>query len=267
MVKCAPKTECKKTAIPALGKDVLYSSRLSARSALFTDLSLLLSHQARALDSVEYRNLVVEENLLSRTSISARKKTWKELRSRYLLDATHPLFQAFWREWERCVSDPERGQTAYCLLALNDRLVADLGQTLMFSLIRQAPSGLRVSDVQSFIERSIPQHPEVGSWSDNTKLAVAQKYSASIRDFGFAEGRQKKVTIRPALYGPPVRLLIRALRLNGVKDTELILSPIFRILAVDRMEVIDALSNLNRRGELRFKMQGDIVDLDLGSVI
>ncbi len=267
MVKCVLKTNCKKITIPALGKDVRYTSRLSARSALFTDLSLLLSHQTRALNSVEYRSLVVEENVLSRTSISARKKIWRELKSRYILDATHPLFDAFWREWERCRADPEEGQTAYCLLALNDRLVADLGQALLFSLIRQAPSGVGVSDVRSYIERSIKLHPEVGSWSDKTKLAVAQKYLASIRDFGFAKGKQKKMTIRPALYGPPVRLLIRALRLNGVKDAELILSPIFRILAIDGEEVIDALSHLSRRGELRFKMQGDIVDLDLESVI
>ena len=44
-------------------------------------------------------------------------------------------------------------------------------------------------------------HPEVRGWSEETRLAVAQKYSASIRDFGLAKGTARKTTVRPALYG------------------------------------------------------------------
>lgn len=241
----------------------LYSSRLSARSALYTEFHLLLEGQTEALPLDAYRTLIVEENCLARGSTSARKKLWKELKTRYLLNSNHPLFVAFWDEWQRCTSEAERGLTAYILFALNDRLVTDLGLEWLFPLLRRAPAELRVADVLAFINRSVAKHPEVAGWSEQTRLAVAQKYCTSIRDFGLAKGTVRKVTVRPALYGAPTRLLVRALRLADTSTLALIQAPIFRLLALDSLEVIDALGELNRFGALQFRMQGDIIELNV----
>jgi hypothetical protein len=186
-----------------------------------------------------------------------------ELKTRYLLDYEEPLFRAFWTEWCRCSSEPERGLTAYVLLALNDRLVADLGTLWLFPLLRRAPAELHPEEVLSFLKRSATSHPEVQAWSADTQTAVSQKYLASLRDFGLAQGKAKKMTIRPALYGAPVRLLLRALRLAGAKDLEVVQAPIFRLLGLDGLEIIDALGDLHRREELRFKIQGDVVEIAL----
>jgi len=249
--------------VPGLDLAAPYASRLSARSALFTELHLLLDGQHAALSSAQYRALVITENRLSRTSASARIKLWEELKARYRLDGGDPVFAAFWAEWQRCASEAERGLTAYVLLALNDRLVADLGTELLFPLLRRAPAELRVTDVRAFIERSRKAHPEVGGWSEETRLAVAQKYCASIRDFGLAKGTARKRTVRPALHGSPTRLLVRAHRLTGVAPLDLVHAPAFRLLGLDGTEVIEALGELNRTGALRFRMQGDIVELDV----
>ena len=91
---------------------------------------------------------------------------------------------------------------------------------------------------------------------------MSQKYTASIRDFGLAKGSVRKTTVRPALYGAPVRLLIRALRMADVPLLDLIRSTAFRLLGLDVGEVIDALGELNRLGALRFRMQGDVIELD-----
>ena len=90
-----------------------------------------------SLSSEEYRAHVLEENCLARASRAARKKLWQELKNRYILDREHPLFAAFWREWRRCKSEPERGLTTYILLALNDRLVADLGTEWLIGYLRR----------------------------------------------------------------------------------------------------------------------------------
>lgn len=249
--------------VPGLDPAAPYFSRLSARSAMFTELHLLLEGERRLLSSVEYRSLVEDENKLTRRSSSARKKLWKELKSRYRLDAADPLFAAFWAEWRRCHSEAERGLTAYVLLALNDHLVADLGTEWLLPLLRRAPAELRVADIHAFIDRARTTHPEVRGWSDETRLTVAQKYSASIRDFGLAKGTTRKTTVRPALYGSPIRLLVRALRLAGVAPLDLVRAHAFRLLGLDGSEVIDALGELNRTGALRFHMQGDVVELDV----
>ena len=151
-----------------------YSSRLSARSALFTELHQLLDGETKALSSAEYRCRVVDENRLAKPSKAAREKLWKELKARYRLDAEDPLFAAFWTEWTRCTSEPERSLTAYVFFALNDRLVTDLGLDLLYPLLRRAPAELRLADVLAFVERAYRAHPEARAWSDETRTAVAQ---------------------------------------------------------------------------------------------
>jgi len=249
---------------PGLDSSAPYVSRLSARSAPYTDLCLLLDAADGLLGSDHFRQLIVDQNCLARSSESARRKMWKELKARYVLDAASPLFTAFWSEWKRCESEPERGLTAYCLLALQDKLVTDLGVDFLFPRLRRAPAELRVDDVLGFFKASAAAHPEVAGWSDKTTTAVAQKYGASIRDFGLARGTIRKTTVRPALYGAPTRLLIRALRLASTRDLDLVRAPIFKLLALGPGEVIDALGELNRQEALRFRMQGDIVELKLG---
>jgi hypothetical protein len=144
--------------------------------------------------------------------------------------------------------------------------VADLGTEWLYPFLRRAPAELRVDDVRAFIKRSGHSHPEVTAWSEKTIHRVSQHYCASIRDFGLAKGKMRKTTIRPALYGAPVRLLVRALRLVDTPLPDLVRSPIFRLLAIDKTEVVDTLGELNRLGALRFRMQGDVVELHLPEV-
>lgn len=255
-------TEATASLVPALA-DGPYSSRLSARSALYTDLGHMLAAAEEAGPAPDYRGLVIEDNCLAKASEASRRKTWKELKARYILDGDHPLFASFTAEWARCSSEQERGLTAYCLLALNDKLVADLAFNYLFPRLRRAPADLRVDDILSFLTAAEGSHPEVKAWSESTRTAVAQKYTASIRDFGLAKSTVQKTTVRPALYAAPTRLLVRALRLVGARELEIVSSPLFKLLALDTGEVVDALSELNRQGTLRFRMQGDVVELDL----
>ena len=249
--------------VQALEPGAPYSSRLSARSALYADLHVLLDAKREPSSAAAYRTLVIDDNCVARRSAAARRKIWKELKARYILDTGHPLFAAFLHEWRRCRSEPERGLTAYMLLALHDRLVADLGVGWLCPLLRRAPAELRVADVLGFLGRAAENRPEVAAWSGHTRTAVAQKYAASVRDFGLARGTVRKVTVRPALHAAPVRLLVRALRLAGVGPLDLLRAPIFRLLALEGHEVVDALGELNGRDALRFRMQGDVVELDI----
>jgi hypothetical protein len=251
--------------VPALDPRGPYSSRLSSRSALFTDLQLLLDGRSAAMTSEAYRKLVVDENCLSRPSTAARRKIWEELRKRYPLDDRLPLFAAFWQEWRRCKSDQERLLTMYVLFASNDRLVADLGTIWLCPYLRRSPAELRVAELRSFIERAGETgHPEVREWTESTRHKIAKHFLASVRDSGLARGKAVKISVRPALYGAPIRLIVRVLRLGHVNDMEILRAPFFRLLALEGAEVIDALGELNQQGELRFRMQGDVVELEIG---
>ena len=248
--------------IPGLALDGPCLARLSARSALYTDFQVLLQTRPALSPSLDYRRAVLEENVLSRSSIAARKKLFQELKPRYLLDSGHPLFSAFHHEWHRCASDQERALTAYVLLALNDRTVALTSLDWFYPHLRRAPCEVRIGDLVAFL-RQLGQgaHPELARWTPSTLTRVAQHYLASIRDFGLATGTTKKVAVRPALYGCPVRLLLSALGLLRVPPLKVIRHASFKLLGLAPEEVVDALSQLNRRGDLRFRMQADVVEL------
>src|ERR1700730_2216795 len=109
----SPKRES--AAVPGLDPDAPYSSRLSARSALYNELHQLLDTEGHALPTADYRSRVIDQNWLTKPSAAARGKLWKELKARYRLDPSDPLFSAFWAEWKRSGSEVERSLTAYVL--------------------------------------------------------------------------------------------------------------------------------------------------------
>jgi Putative inner membrane protein (DUF1819) len=250
------------TQVPGLSSEAGLIARLSARSALYTDFQVLLHSRPQAMTFAEYRRAVLEENALARGSEAARKKVFQELKGRYILDAEHPLFTAFWQQWVRCGSDHERALTAYVLLALNDKTVAVVSMEWLFPHLRRAPSDLRIRDLEAFLQQlGQTAHPEVARWSPITLTRVAQHYLASIRDFGLATGTIRKIAHRPALYGSPVRLLLRALEILRVPPLQVVRHESFKILGIAPDEVIDALSQLNRQGDIRFRMQANVVEL------
>lgn len=248
--------------IPGLDPNALCLARLSTRSALCADFQVLLKARAEPLPTCGYRQAVVEDNVLARGSVATRNKLFQELKGRYLLDREHPLFSAFHREWVRCGADQERALTAYTLFALNDRTVALISAEWLYPQLRRAPCDLRISDLEAFLRQiSKTAHPEIAAWTPITLRRVAQHYLASVRDFGLATGTTKKMTVRPAIYGSPIRLLLAALQMMRVSQLGAVRHQAFKLLGIAPDEVVDALSQLNRHGDLRFRMQADVVEL------
>lgn len=252
-----------RTTIPGLDARGRFLARISSRSALFSDFQLLLE-RADDRSLAGFRRLVIDENRLNRASLSARSKLYTELKGRYLLDKARPLFAAFLAEWMSADSDQARALTIYLLFALNDRTVAGTSCEWLFPHLRRAPSELRIGDLETFL-RGLARgaHPETAEWTPKTLTRVAQHYLASIRDFGLATGGAKKVSVRPALYAAPTRLLLRALQLEGVPTRDVLRHESFKLLGVGPDEVIDTLSELNRQHALRFRIQADVVELSL----
>ena len=258
-----PGSKPKNKVIAAAFENGPYLPQLSSRSALATEFKILLAASNPGFSYGDYRRLIIEDNCLAKATTSSRKRAWEELRARYTLDLENPLFRSFLTEWSNRSVNSEGSLTIYCFFALNDKLVADLGLSYLFPKLRQAPSPIRVDDIEAFLSAAKPTHPELKGWSEQTTAAVARKYAASIRDFGLAKGVYAKTSVRPALYAAPARFLIRALLLTGMKDLEIVSSPWFRLIGLESHEVIDALSELSRQGKLGFRMQADVVELDL----
>ena len=249
--------------IPGLGENSRLLARISSRSALATDFAMLMERVPEYRASA-FRASVIDENLLARSSASARAKLYQEIKNRYILDLDSPLFAAFLAEWRAHPDSHDRQLLAYTLFALNDRTVYLTSRDWLFPHLRQASSELRIGDLIVFFQlRGKTDYPEVAAWTPITLTRVAQHYLASVRDFGLATGGTRKVAVRPSLQPGPVRLLIRALVLSGVPSPQIIRHDAFKILGIAPGEVVDILAELNRHGALRFRMQADVIELSL----
>lgn len=245
--------------LPALSSDSRCLARISTRSALFADLNQLLS---ATQDSGYFKQLIIEDNVCLRRTSSARRKLYQELKGRYLLNLTIPAFAAFLNEWQRSENEADRRLLAYVLFCLNDKTVYAISKDWLFSLIRKPAAPMQITELTDFLNRLAKSTaPEIGNWSATTLERVVQHYLASVRDFGFAEGKQKKTSVRPSVGAPPTRLLVELLRLNGVVDKSIIAHPAFRMFGIAENEVYDHLKTLHQQGGLHFKMQGDIIEL------
>lgn len=248
---------------PAASPPARYVSRLAARASLYSDLQVLLADIPFPLPREEYRRRVVEENVLARATLAGRQKVWMELAPRYRLDANSPLFVAFLDEYRRCGSEGDRALVAYLLFALHDQLVADLGTHWLYQYLRSAPSELRPADVLAFLAVCEGSHPEVRGWSAASRKNIASHYLSLLKEFGLARGSQRKFTIRPACGPGPVRFLLRALLLNNASNLAAVQSPLFRLLGLTLEETVKLLFRFHADGDLRCRIQGDVVDLDL----
>lgn len=206
----------------------------------------------------------MDGNILARTTTSARTKLYTELKGRYLLDPNNPLFLSFLEEWAKVSTPEEKNLLVFTLLALNDRTVMLTSCEWLFPHLRNADSELRVTDLEIFLASlGKTSHPEIAKWTESTLKSVAQHYLATVRDCGLASGTMKKRADRPALYAAPVRLLLRALEIARVPLAKMVAHEGFKILGIQPGEVVGALFELNRHGEIKFRQQADVIELTL----
>jgi hypothetical protein len=250
--------------VPATRSAQRYVSRLAARASLYADLQTLLASVHEPVLRAEYRSLVIEDNVLSRRSSGAREKVWKELAARYGIDGTSPLFRAYSEEYRRGSSERDRAVTSYILFALRDSLVCDLGTDWLYEYLRAAPADLRTVDVLAFLSSREPAHPEIRRWSASSRENIASHYLSALKELGLARGSQRKMSVRPSPGPAPIRFLLRALLLGGASQTEAVQSRLFRLLGLTLDETVSLLFRLNAEGTLRCRIQGDVVEIDLG---
>ncbi len=81
------------------------------------------------------------------------------------------------------------------------------------------------ADVQRFLDQSLAGHPEIDSWSRETREKLAGNMLSILRDYGLLRGREKKQIIEPLVPSPVVNHLIRLLHEEGIAEEALVDHP------------------------------------------
>lgn len=74
------------------------------------------------------------------------------------------------------------------------------------------------SDVQTFLDTSLQEHPEISQWGFETRLRLSRGILATLRDCGLLKGEVNKQIKVPAIPESVVRHFIQLLQAEGVSQ-------------------------------------------------
>lgn len=97
-----------------------------------------------------------------------------------------------------------------------DRLLYDFVQQELTRRWADGDHTLIRADVQRFLDRALPEHPEIDAWSRTTREKLAGNMLSILRDYGLLRGREIRQIVEPLVPESVVAHQIRLLREEGV---------------------------------------------------
>ncbi len=223
----------------------------SSRTLMLRELERLLYTAPADARMPEYRQLVVDDNVLGKPTAVTREHTVRKLKALYGLDPDIPVFRALRRLWDV----DEESHPLLAMLAANAR---DPLVRLTASAILDAKPGASVSpdDVAQVLDDAIP-----GRFSTKTAKSVATRVVTSFSQSGHLRGRAHKVRHRASPTPVSATYAFFLAYCEGYRAQRILLSPWARLLDVPEEDLIDLARAASRRGLMDFKQMGNVVDL------
>lgn len=207
------------------------------------------------------KEAVLEENLLRKGSERYREDILAEIVSRYNIDKSGytetPLVRAFKFPITESVTD----WLIYYEFS-QDKLVYYLTTEFLYSQFHKGALSIKKEHVIQFLEDSTEDYSVVESWSDNTKLSVAEHYLAAMKNFGLMEGNTTKEF--QYVY-PPNELVLYVLYSlfdQGVTTSkEVIEHPDWKLLLLSPEDVRDRLQDVSP-SHVQYEKRGSVERLE-----
>jgi len=106
-----------------------------------------------------------------------------------------------------------------------DHVLYDFVQQVIVPHQEKGDNRIFISDVQTFLDASLEEHPEILHWSFETRLRQARSVLATLRDYGLLKGEVNKSIALPAIPDKVVYHLIRLLKAEGVPQEQIAYHP------------------------------------------
>jgi len=237
------------------------TARLAAAASRRADLESLLGAAPPDAAPEQLRRLVVEQNVAGKGSAISRQKLWHQLKERYLLDRSVSEAAAFLAGFGATSSPSDGGLLCLLMMARTDRLFREVTLRAVSPSLTRDGVPVLADQVQQVLEAYLQEHGLV--WSRDTMEHVRQHMLASLKDFGVLRGSKFKRTARPRPGSQVTLLAARLALLEGLTPRQVLDSQWFRLLGLDTGQVVDLLYATARDGVLRFRMQAEVVELEV----
>lgn len=222
----------------------------ASRTLMTKDLTILLETLPSG-SSEDYRNAIVEENILLRKSVSARTKTREHLAALYSLDERDAVFRAMRLSF---VSDPE----SLPLVALLCGITRDslLRATAERVLATPFGAGISPGDMSEAVAELFPQR-----FSSSNLKEIGRRTLSSWAQAGHVSGRAtKRVRDRARPSAGSAAFALYLGYLSGVRGLGLLDTFWTRMLEAPEGE-LDALAfAASQRGLMEYRRMGDVAE-------
>jgi len=239
-----------------------YTATLSGKSTLLAETFAVLRELDHGHTVAEVKAQVMGADLLGKLTDSTRKSVWDHLHTRYLGDEARVATLA------RMVTRSRDRQTAHLVLffemcrslpVLRDAVVG-----CVYPRYAAGFSGVGKADLQRFFDESAGSHPELTTWSPQTREKVVSNILTILRDFGLLTGAQNKQFARLYVPLPAFVYVLYRLAQDSVSTAQGVLAhEDWRLFLLESDDVQALLTEASAAGACTFKVQGDVYSLDL----
>jgi len=223
----------------------------SSRTLMIDEVSVLFDAIPREATKDRYREAIVEENLLAKSTRKNRQLSYKYLAALYGLELDCPVFFRFRGFWGL-------QQASQPMLLFSAALARDPLLRMSLPWYLSLPLGTEVPRemIEDRLSQAFP-----GRFSAASTKSIAQNLSGSYTVAGFLEGKARKRRTQPLLHPESATFLSFLAYLNGYDNHAILTSPWAKI-AGRRMDEFEAcLESATHRGWIEFLKAGGVKEI------
>ena len=234
-----------------------YSGVSTSRTLMLKELGLLLEATPGDASIDDYKQAIIEENVLLKPSVGTRSKTFSYLRDRFALDPEVPVFRVLRTLWDRDLA----GQPLMALLVAVFRDPV-LRATVPAIIERQPVQAFPSREFSRVIDDAFPDR-----LTDKTLKSTGENTTSTYKQSGHLVGRREcrrqRVSATPG--STTVALLLGSL--NGAGGYALLESDWVRLLDSSPEQVLSEARVASSRGWLEVRQAGDVLEISFHKLL
>ncbi|AGH81538.1 hypothetical protein PCNPT3_08000 [Psychromonas sp. CNPT3] len=228
----------------------------SARSMMIEELKVLLFARADTATKQDYKDDVINFNILHKPTEKSRTLTFRHLVDLYGISLDIPLFNVFRQWWEL-------SEDAQPILALQLAVARDPILRGSVNVILPLQQGARLSreTVEEHLAKDDPER-----FSAASLKSFAQNINGTWTQAGYLEGKAKKYRSQPKATYVNLAYALFLAHCHGLSGQRMFDSFWCQMLSQDKEHLFELAHRASLRGLINFKQASEVVEVTFPSI-
>lgn len=240
-----------------------YIAQITGTGSLINESKKILRLAFEGKTQEQIRQMVIDQNILDKSTIGTRKRIFGGIKYRYFNDYTEEQSYCIQKIIASSLPEKVKNFILYYHMNLADYTLYGITTKCLYGRYLQGFTGIVKDTLLDFLEKEAKQHPEIHTLSEQTKSKVIVTYLAILKDFGILEGVKNKTFTKLYIPLEVILYVIYSLLDEKFSDKKIIYSDDFKLFLLEPSNIIRYLEEGTKEGVLKFKNAGEIFDLFL----